>query len=106
MPITSQNELAHIKMLISVTASKELIGLSMLYDTGAVLNTGYLPYHDHIVKCHPSIVKRLEYFNGKNSFEPIKLCGAITQPLEYDSDKHGILSAVVEYHTPYKYYNS
>ena len=105
MPITSQNELAHIKMSIWATANKELIGLSMLYDTGAALNTGYLPYHSQIVKHHPSVIKRLEYFDGKNPFEPIKLCGTITQPSEYDSENHRILSAVVEYHTPYKYRN-
>jgi len=105
MPITSQNELAHIKMLICDIATKELIGLSMMYDTGVALNTGYLPYHNEIVKHHPSVVKRLKYFNGKNPFEPIKLCGAITHPSDYDSEKHGILSAVVEYHTPYKYRN-
>jgi len=105
MPITSQNELAHIKWLIWAADNKELIGLSMLYDTGSALNTGYLPYHSQIVKCHPSVVKRLEYFDGSNPFEPIKLCGAITQPSDYDSGNHGILSAVVEYHTPYKYRN-
>ena len=105
MPITSQNELAHIKWSIWAADNKELIGLSMLHDTGAALNTGYLSYHSQIVKRHPSVVKRLEYFDGTNPFEPIKLCGAITQPSDYDSDNHGILSAVVEYYRPYKYRN-
>ena len=105
MPIASQNELAHIKMSICAIATKKIIGLSMLYDTCVALNTGYFPYHIEIVKHHPSVVKRIEYFDGENPFEPIELFGAITHPSDYDSEKHGILSAVVEYHTPYKYRN-
>jgi len=46
MPITSQNELAYIKMSIWATLSKELTELLMLYDIGAVLNTRYLSYHN------------------------------------------------------------
>lgn len=66
MHITSQNELTHIKMSIWATAGREIFGLAMLYDTGAALNTGYLPCHNQIVKRHPSEIKRIEYFDGKN----------------------------------------
>ena len=103
MPITSQNELARIKISVVATASKNQIGLSLLFDTGAALNTGYLPYHTQIIKRYPSLVAKLKHFDGSNPFEPIKLCGAITDPSAYDNAKHGILSAVVEYHTPYCY---
>ena len=102
MPITSQKELAHIKMSIGIGGSKEVIGLSLLFDTGAALNTGYLPYHARIIQRHPNIVAKCEYFDGENPFEPIKLCGAITNPSDYDSEKHGVLSTIVEYYTPYK----
>ena len=102
MPITSQNELAHIKMLIGLDINKGVIGLSLLFDTGAALNTGYLPYHNQIIKRHPNIVAKFEHFDGNVPFEPIRLCGAITNPSEYDSEKHGVLNAVVEYFTPYK----
>jgi len=46
MPITSQNELAHIQLSIWATVSKKLIESSMLYDTGTTLNTDYVPYHN------------------------------------------------------------
>ena len=45
MPITSKNELPHLKLSLSEPGSNKHIGLSLLYDTGAALNTGFLPYH-------------------------------------------------------------
>lgn len=54
-----------------------------------------------IMKDRPQIVDSFEEFNGANPFEPIKLCGAIIDPALYDKEKHGILSAVVRYKTPY-----
>ena len=101
MPITTRNELPHIKFSLKSKTNNDVIAFSMLYDTGAALNTGYLPYHMNIINKHPSIVARFEKFDGENPFDPIKLCGAITDPAEYKETKHGILSAVVEYHTPY-----
>ena len=75
--------------------------MSFLYDTGAAINTGCLHYHLYIMQECPHIVHSFEEFNGANPFEPIKLCGAITDPLAYDVAKHGILSEVVRYRTPY-----
>ena len=89
-------------MSIGLNAGKDVIGLSLLFDTCAALNTGYLPYHNQIIKRHPDIVAKFEYFDGDNPFKPIKLCGAITNPSDYDSAKHGVLSAIVEYYIPYK----
>ena len=42
------------------------------------------------------MVAKFETFDGDNPFDPIKLCGAITSPDDYDADKHGILSAFIE----------
>ena len=83
-------------MSIGIGDGKEVIGLSLLFDTGAALNTGYLPYHAGIIKRHPDIAAKCEYFDGDNPFEPIKLCGAIINPSDYDSENHGVLSAKVE----------
>ena len=38
----------------------------------------------------------------KNPFDPIKLCGALLDLSDYNVEKHGILSAVITYHTPFK----
>ena len=94
--ITSQNELAHIKMSIEIGSSKEVIGLSLLFDTGVALNTRYIPYHPGIIKRHPNIVSKCEYFDEDNPLKSIKLCGAITNPSNYDSENHGVLSVIVE----------
>ena len=39
MPITSQNELPHVKISLCEPGQGKCIGLSLLYDTGAALNT-------------------------------------------------------------------
>ena len=56
MPITSKNELPHLKFSRCAPGMDKSIGLSLLYDTGAALNTGFLPYHKKIMTNHPSIV--------------------------------------------------
>ena len=103
MPITSRNELPHIKLTISCCNGDNAICIKMIYDTGAALSTGFLDYHENIWKNHPKVVARYEKFDGENPFDPIKLCGAINNPKDYDESKHGLLSAVIEYYTPYKY---
>ena len=99
MPISSQNELPHLRFLLG--QPRDSITLSFLYDTGAAINTGYLPYHLYIMQECPQAVHSFEEFNGTNPFKPIKLCGAITDPALYNQEKHDILSAVVRYRTPY-----
>ena len=95
MPITAQNKL-RISISIGNGHSATPIGLILFYDTGAALNTGLELYHRKIMKSHPHMVAKLEIFDGNNRFNPIKLCGAITSPDDYDADKHCILSAVIE----------
>jgi len=48
----------------------------------------------------PTAVEDFEQFDGSNPFDLIKLCGALLDQSNYDSTKHGILSAVIHYHTP------
>ena len=99
MPISSQNELPNLDF--QVGQASDAMTLSFLYDTGAAINTGYLPYHKKIMEECPHIIESYEEFNGTNPFEPIKLVGAITDPDIYDREQHGVLSAVVRYKTPY-----
>ena len=72
-----------------------------LFDTGAALNTGQLVYHQSLKTKRPDVIHSYEEFNGTNPFDPIKLCGAISDPSTYDTEKHGILSAVIRYKTPF-----
>ena len=80
MPITTQNELFHIKLSICAMDSQVNIGLYMLFDTGVALNTGYLLYHQQIMKKHPVMVSGFENSDGANPFDPIKLWGVIFSP--------------------------
>ena len=103
MPITTQNNLPHIKLFVGSGNSKDTLGILFLYDTGAALNKGHVQYHLQITKNHPKIVARFEKNDGDNHFYPIKLCGAINHPSDYSAENHDILSAVIEYHTPFRY---
>ena len=102
MLITSRNALLHIKLLISFSRGDNAIYISILYDAGAALNTRYLPYHECTWKKHPYAVARYKRFDGDNPSNPIKLCGSINNLKDYDESKYGIMSAVIEYYTPYK----
>jgi len=100
MPIDSINELPHLNFPIGLTEG--VAAVSSLFDTGAALNTGYLPYHQFIMQTRPDLIAEYEEFNGRNPFDPIKLGGAITDPSAYDLENHGLLKAVIRYHTPFK----
>ena len=99
MPITTKNELAHIRLPLGLALDS--YSILALYDTGAALNTGYLAYHQFIRATAPEIVHSYEDFNGDKPFDPIQLSGAIINPDNYDASSHGILSAVIRYKTPY-----
>ena len=100
MPITSSNNLTHIALIIGT--QKDGSHISTLFDTGAALITGYLPFHMFNKLAHPNMVHSYESFDGNNPFDPITLTGAINNTQEYDTAKHGILSALIRYYTPYQ----
>ena len=99
MPIDSNNELPHIKFPLGDTNG--FASITVLYDTGAALNTGSLMYHQNIMEKHPHLVASYDKFDGDNPFDPIKLCDAISDPSAYDEDTHGSLLAVFTYKTPF-----
>ena len=99
MPITTINELPHLRFPIGNTTTDGSI--LNLFDTGAALNTGQLVYHQALKNKRPDVIDSYEEFNGTNPFDPIKLCGAISDPSTYDTEKQGILSAVIRYKTPF-----
>ena len=100
MPIASDNNLPHMSLLLG--SDRKGPSLSVLYDTGAALTSGYLPHHQHIRRTCPSLVHSYEEFDGSNPFDPIKLEGAISTAAEYNPQTHGVLSAVIRYFTPYQ----
>jgi hypothetical protein len=72
-----------------------------LFDSGAALSSGYLPYHLWIMREHLDLVTSFERFDDANPFEPIKLGGAIRHPDDYNESLHGQLTAIIGYKTPY-----
>jgi len=100
MPIDSINELPHLNFPIG--PKEDEVTISSLFDTGAALNTGFLSYHKFIMRTRPELVAEYEEFDGDNPFDPIKLGGAITDPAAYNVDNHGLLKAVIRYHTPFR----
>ena len=101
MPITSSKLLPRISFLLS--PCRDGNWLFYLFDTGAALNTVYVEYHQEIRKKCSSCVHSYELFDGPEPFDPIKLTGVISDPAEYNEPKHGILSAILRYYTPYRY---
>ena len=92
MPIAIDNGLPHITVSLSSdpTLDPTLCGLM---DTCGALNTGYL----RLMSERPDLVAEFISFNDANSFEPIKLGGAIRDPSNFDAADHGTLTAVVRY---------
>jgi hypothetical protein len=97
MTLRVDNGLPHIKLNLGDAADATL---SVLFDSGAALSSGYLPCHLWIMRENPDIVASFERFDDSNPFEPIKLGGAIRHPDDYNEAMHGQLTAVIRYKTP------
>jgi hypothetical protein len=99
MPIRVENGLPHIRLRVGPSDDTSL---SALFDSGAALSSGYLPYHLWIMREHPDLVASFERFDDANPFEPIKLGSAIRHPEDdYNESLHGQLTAIIRYKTPY-----
>jgi hypothetical protein len=98
MPIRVDNGLPHIHISLGISRDASL---SVLFDSGAALSSGYLPYHLWVMRERPDLVASFEQFDNANPFEPIKLGGAISQPDDYNESEHGTLTAIIRYHMPY-----
>jgi hypothetical protein len=98
MPIRVDNGLPHIRLCLGLSDDT---ALSVLFDSGAALSSGYLPYHLWIMRENPDLVASFEKFDDSNPFEPIKLGGAIRHPDDYKESLHGQLTAIIRYKTPY-----
>ena len=51
---------------------------------------------------YPETVHSYEACDGSSPFDPITLTCAVCTALGYDINKHGVLSSVIRYFTPYK----
>ena len=99
MPVNIDNGFPNLALDLGNDRGR--IELTGLFDTCGSLNTGYLPFHVWIASQYPETVESLRFFNSNDPFEPIKLEGAVSDPADYDASRHGLLTAVIRYKTPY-----
>ena len=100
MPINIDNGFPNLTL--GIGAHRGTVELTGLFDTCGSLNTGHLPFHMYIASQHPDAVLSVRFFNSDDPFEPIKLEGAVADPADYDASRHGLLTAVIQYKTPYQ----
>ena len=80
-----------------------MISLLTLYDTGAALNTGYLPYHLAIAKKYPHLVNSIT--QAEDKYESIVLSGIVKENEAQKQQKNmTVLPTVIEqkFHHPTK----
>jgi hypothetical protein len=98
LPITIETNLPHINLLIGLEGKR---GLSIAYDTCAVLCVGSTAFHLAIAERVPNVVKSLTW--AKDKYSPLTLSRVV-------SDKDGktqhqptaSLPAIIEYYLPHK----
>ena len=99
MPVNIDNGFPNLTLSLGAQGSH--VELTGLFDTCGSLNTGHLSFHLYIAAQNPEVVHSLRFFNSDDPFEPIKLEGAVSDPTDYDASRHGLLTAVIQYKTPY-----
>jgi len=100
IPCLVENRLPNINLDIGRVFDD--LCITVLYDSCGAISTGYLRYHLWVASQYPETVASLEYFNDSLPFEPVMLGGAITATTGTPAH-HGMLSAVIAYHTPYTF---
>jgi hypothetical protein len=83
MPIRVDNGLPHIHLCLGPSGDAKL---NVLFNSGAALSSGYLPYHLWVIQEQPDLVPSFKKFDDANPFEPIKLGGANCQPEDYEAN--------------------
>jgi hypothetical protein len=101
MPIAIDNGLPHISYTISSDHNSDPL-LYGLMDTCGALNIEYLLFHQWVMSKRPDHVTEYIEFDAGNPFKPIKLGGAIRDPLDFDASTHSNLTAIIRYRTPYQ----
>ena len=100
IPCLVENKLPNINLDIG-RAFNDLC-ITVIYDSCGAISSGYLWYHLWVASQYPKTVASLEYYNDSLPFEPVMLGGAITATTRTPA-RHGMLSAVIAYHTPYTF---
>ena len=102
LPIGHDPALPHINFSVG-KSDKQSFKISLAFDSCAVLNVGFLPYHLAIAKACPSVVKSITW--AKKDYAPLVLSGIVNNKESGDTSNTPstttLLPATIEYHTPY-----
>jgi hypothetical protein len=99
MPISINNGLPNIVFPLS-NGDSTVLELVALFDTCGSLNSGDLSFHLWLAASYPDIVHEILFDDGPEGFDPIKLMGAVKESAN-TPEKHGVLTAVIRYKTPF-----
>jgi hypothetical protein len=99
MPVSINNGLPNIVFPLS-NGDSTIIELVALFDTCGSLNSGDLTFHLWLAASYPDIVHEILFDDGPEGFDPIKLMGAVKETAN-TPEKHGVLTAVIRYKTPF-----
>jgi len=80
------------------------VKLNSLFDSCGCANVGRLDYHLWIISQRPDIVAEFRFHDSHHPFDPVSLDGVVSQPSDLGAAeaRHGLLTAIVRYWTPYK----
>ena len=101
MPLDLDNGLPGILVRLGHAPGSDICFLCHV-DSCAAMNTGNLLLHQYIITQHPTIVAEYIQYDDKNPFDPIKLQCAVDDN-GLSAPENGKLTAIVRYHTPYKF---
>ena len=100
MPITINNSLPSVNMLIGILVDDEN-KMSILVDTGATMNIGDNTYHQWVMsQCHSMVAEYIEC--GPNTeYDVVQISAALDMNGTNQHVDHGSMTAVIRYKTPY-----
>ena len=109
MPLNIDMGLPNITWDLGLPNDPNPVKLRALFDSCGCCNVGRLDYHLWLVSQRPDIVAEFRFFDGHQPFDPLGLDGVVSQSSDLVStddgllsERHGLLTAIVRYWTPYK----
>jgi hypothetical protein len=103
MSVAVLNHLPTINMILGTGQSvgHQAVRMNVLFDTCASLITGYKSYHDYFKRKQPEVVHDYEEFDSANTFDPIKLSGALHDPGNISNEIVSTNDTMIRYKTPF-----
>ena len=99
LPIAIEQDLAHFPLSLGKKGDTCQVALECLFDTGACLNVGYLPFHEAVARRFPECVECI-YDSDSQEYSSIVLSGVVSGE---EARIKISLPKVIRYYLPYEY---